>query len=160
MSHDRLLTALFAALVISILAMVIIFMPRVSFNAVAEGAVRGAQSVITIGGVPVSVNIASTEPQREQGLSCTAPLGKGQGMLFVFQQDGEWGFWMKDMNFPLDIIWTDAAGRVGSVRQSLSPATYPEVFYPSQPARYVLEVRAGFANLHHIATGTQMTLPN
>ena len=81
-------------------------------------------------------------------------------MLFSFPKDGRYGFWMKDTLVPLDIFWLDEQGRVVSIAEQVAPATYPDVFYPSAPARYVLETAAGFAQAHAIKTGTPLLLKN
>ena len=113
---------------------------------------------MNIGGTTVSVDIASTKATRERGLSGRLALAPNTGLLFIFDQDGMWGFWMKDMLFSIDIIWTDAAGRVVTVAPNLSPQTYPQVFYPTAPAHYALEVPAGFAAAHSIQEGSMMNV--
>ena len=75
-------------------------------------------------------------------------------------QDGLYGFWMKDTLVPLDIFWLDAKGQVVSIARDVATSSYPNVFYPSAPARYVLETAAGFARDHTIATGTPLLLKN
>ena len=67
---------------------------------------------------------------------------------------------MKDTLIPLDIFWLDNKGQVVSIARNVATSTYPNVFYPSAPARYVLETSAGFANVHGIATGTPLQLKN
>src|SRR3989338_6300413 len=79
-----------------------------------------AQETLYIGNTSVAVDVASTTAARERGLSGRAALPAGRGMLFVFQEDGFWGFWMNDMNFPIDIIWADASGSVITVASSVS----------------------------------------
>ena len=111
-----------------------------------------------MGGVSVAVAVADTESLREQGLSGRASLPEGQGMLFVFDTDEEWGIWMKDMLFAIDIVWADAQGTVVTVANDVAPNTYPKVFYPSAPARYVVELPAGFAAAHSIAEGSKVVL--
>ena len=118
----------------------------------------GSVSTVNIGGTTVSVDIASTKATRERGLSGRLALAPNTGLLFIFDQDGMWGFWMKDMLFSIDIIWTDAAGRVVTVAPNLSPQTYPQVFYPTAPAHYALEVPAGFAAAHSIQEGSMMNV--
>lgn len=115
-------------------------------------------ATVHIGDATVLVEVANTPALREKGLSGHAPLGAGEGMLFVFGQDVTDGFWMKDMLFPIDIIWIDAEGRVVTVVPDATPESYPEVFYPTKPARYVLEVPAGFAQMHGIAEGTKVVV--
>ena len=111
---------------------------------------------LTMGGVSVAVNVADTEVLREQGLSGRASLAEGEGMLFIFDTDGIWGIWMKDMRFFIDIVWADSSGSVITVAHNIAPETYPKVFYPSRSARYVLELPAGFAAAHGIAEGVKM----
>lgn len=82
------------------------------------------------------------------------------GMLFVFPKDSKYGFWMKDMLAPIDIFWLDSKGQVIFIAQNVATSTYPNVFYPTAPARYVLETAAGFAREHSIATGTPLLLKN
>lgn len=85
---------------------------------------------------------------------------EGYGMLFVFPQSGRHGFWMKDTLVPLDIFWLDSQGHVVSMALDVATSTFPNVFYPSQPASYVLETAAGFGRMHAIATGTPLELKN
>lgn len=112
---------------------------------------------VTIGSTTIQVEVADTDVAREQGLSGRDSLGEGSGMLFVFGQSHMAGFWMKDMKFSLDILFADENGKLVSIYRDLSPDSYkknpPEVFYPASPAKYVLEVPAGFAAQHAIAEG-------
>ena len=102
----------------------------------------------------IKVEIADTDAERSLGLSGRDSLKTGYGMLFVFDTPGSYGFWMKDMKFSIDIIWIDADGRVIGVEKGVEPETYPKVFYPPTPAKYVLEVPAGFADLHQVTPGS------
>ena len=113
---------------------------------------------IQVGDTPLAVEVADTESLREQGLSGRDSLPEGQGMLFVFEQDGLWGIWMKDMRFPIDIVWADASGTVITIAPGIAPDTYPNSFYPTAPARYVLELPAGFAAAHDIAIGSKIVI--
>jgi len=106
----------------------------------------------------VVVEVADTEALREQGLSGRPNLPEGQGMLFVFDTDGVWGIWMKGMQFPIDIVWADASGTVVTVAVNIAPDTYPDSFYPTIPARYVLELQAGFTATHDIVVGSKIVL--
>ena len=121
-------------------------------------AMTSSQKNITVGSAAVAVDVADTEALREQGLSGRSGLSEGQGMLFVFDTDGSWGICMKDMQFPIDILWADAAGRVVTVASAVSPDTYPQVFNPAVPARYVIELPSGFAARHGIAEGAKVVI--
>jgi uncharacterized membrane protein (UPF0127 family) len=115
-------------------------------------------ATVRIGDTTVRAEVASTSAAREQGLSGHLPLGTNEGMLFVFDWSDKYGFWMKDMLFAIDIIWIDEEGVVVTVAPSVGPESYPEVFYPSRAARYVLEVPAGFSKTHGIAEGTKVVV--
>lgn len=95
---------------------------------------------------------------REKGLSGRANIPKDYGMLFVFPEDKKYGFWMKEMLVPIDMFWLDDKGQVVSILQDVATSSYPNVFYPTVPARYVLETVSGFAREHSIATGTPLLL--
>lgn len=114
-----------------------------------------SSSVLQFGDTRVRVILADTPAKRTRGLSGTDGLAEGEGMLFIFPEDGLYGFWMKDMRFAIDIIWLDSAWEVVDVAESVSPDSYPASFSPSKPARYVLEVPAGFAKSHNIALGSE-----
>lgn len=110
---------------------------------------------VTIGGVPVMVEIATTSAAVQKGLSGRASLGQDQGMLFIFSQPDRYRFWMPDMRFPIDIIWI-ADDKVAEIDENVSnrfdPAN-PVFFAPSVPVRHVLEVNAGFSKKYGIAAG-------
>ena len=115
-------------------------------------------SYISIGSTSISVEIANTPQKRIQGLSGRSTLPEGHGMLFVFDGEGDWGIWMKDMKFSIDIIWADNDGKIVTIARNVAPQTYPNAFYPEEPARYVLEVPAGFTETHGIAEGMRLRL--
>lgn len=118
------------------------------------------ETAAEFGGVSLRLEIATTTWARERGLSGRASLSSDYGMLFVFAIDERYGFWMKDMLVPIDIFWLDAQGQVVSLAERVATSSYPTVFYPTAPARYVLETVAGFAEVHNIATGTPLLLKN
>jgi hypothetical protein len=112
------------------------------------------------GGVSLRIEYATSTEAREKGLSGRADVPEGYGMLFVFPREDRYGFWMKDMLVPIDIFWLDSEGHVVSISEGVATSTYPNVFYPSEPVRYVLETAAGFARAHAVATGTPLRLKN
>jgi hypothetical protein len=114
----------------------------------------------TVHGASLKLLVATSTAAQEKGLGDREALAPGTGMLFVFEHPNQYGFWMKDMRFPIDIIWLDAQGQVITVAADVATSTYPNVFYPTAPATYVLETHAGFALAHDIATGTPVKLQN
>lgn len=110
------------------------------------------------GTAPIAVTIADTKALREQGLSGTATLPRNTGMWFVFDNAEKYGFWMKDMNYPIDIIWIDNEYRVVGIAEAVSPASYPQVVYPPTPVRYVLEINANETAKNNIRVGTTVSI--
>ncbi len=96
-------------------------------------------------GTSMSFEMATTTAIQELGLSGRSVIPNNYAMVFVFPRDDRYGFWMKDMLVPIDIIWLSDNGTIINIENSVQPDTYPHVFYPPKPARYVLETRAGFA---------------
>jgi len=112
------------------------------------------------GGVSLRIEYATTSTALLRGLGGRDSIADDYGMLFVFPNKGNYGFWMKNMLVPIDIFWLNDKGQVVSITQNIAASSYPDVFYPSEPVRYVLETDAGFANEHSIATGTPLLLKN
>ncbi len=100
------------------------------------------------------VAVAKTPETRTQGLSGYTSLGADKGMLFIFPTPGEPDFWMKDMNFPLDMVWINSSRKIIGVSSNISPKTYPETFAPPGKIQFVLEVNAGIAEKFGMAVGT------
>ena len=109
---------------------------------------------ITVHNERLHVLIASTPTQIYKGLGDRKSLDEYQGMVLDFGTTGRHGIVMRDMQFPIDIVWTDVDGKVVTVALDIAPETYPKVFSPSSPARYVLELPAGFAAAHGIKEGS------
>jgi len=114
---------------------------------------------MTIGSTSIQVSIADTPKDRMQGLSETPYLPEGIGKLFVFEESNTWGFWMKDMNYAIDIIWINDEGFVVHIEEAVSPDTYPKTFMPRFLAQYVLEVPSGFVAKEEIGLGDTVSLP-
>ena len=114
--------------------------------------------IIKLNNTSFAVEVADTPETRRKGLSGREALPEGTGMLFVFDAPSRYGFWMKDMNFAVDIVWIDERSRVIDVEKEVTPETFPQVFYPDQPVKYVLELPTGAVDKYQIATGTVIQL--
>lgn len=103
----------------------------------------------------VTLEIADTQDLRSLGLSGRQELGDYQGMLFVFDTQGEYSFWMKDMLIPLDIIYISYAGYIVDLKENLTPCSKDECFSlkSNQPFLYALEVNSGFVKINKIEVG-------
>lgn len=100
-------------------------------------------STVTIDGHAFQVEVAETKYFLQKGLSGHKALKSNEGMFFVFEIPDNYGFWMKDMTFPIDIIWIGPDFKINHIEQGVTPETYPKVFYPEAPSKYVLEVSSG-----------------
>jgi uncharacterized membrane protein (UPF0127 family) len=108
---------------------------------------------------PFKFEVVSTQALQAKGLGGRSDIPSDYGMLFVFTEKEKHGFWMKDMLASIDILWISDQGVVVGIEAAVSPATYPAVFYPPEPVRYVLETRSGEAARLGIVRGTKLNLP-
>jgi hypothetical protein len=107
----------------------------------------------------LTLEVASTSQARIHGLSNRLELPADHGMLFVFEARDRHRIWMKDMQFPLDILWLDEQLSVVDMKANARPASYPEtIFRPDEAARYVLELNAGSIERYEIERGTVLQL--
>lgn len=111
-----------------------------------------------LGGEALVLEVADTEALRTKGLSGHGALHESGGMLFIFPEDSRYGFWMKDMQFPIDIVWLDGDYHIVDVKKSATPASYPEIFTPVLPARYVVEIQNGFFEKHTLKVGDTLEI--
>ncbi len=117
---------------------------------------------ITIGTESLRVETMDSDAERAQGLSGRSGLPPTQGMLFDFTNSTERkpNFWMKDMQFAIDIIWIKDNQVVG-ITKNVQPPLTPD-YLPTYPAPreidYVLEVNANWAELHGVQKGTPLQL--
>ena len=118
---------------------------------------------VTIGGVSFTVDVADTPEKRFQGLSGRPVLEEGTGLLFIFSEERKHTFWMKDMRFPLDMVWISASCTVADITTDV-PQPPPDsadsvlpTYSPSAPATYNLEINAGLAAASGLKTSDPVT---
>lgn len=119
----------------------------------AIGKLSEKTTPITINGKPFKAFIANIPLLRERGLSGRESLEADEVMLFVFDYAAPHGFWMKDMLFPIDIMWVGENENVVEVKENVLPSSYPNVFVPRVAARFAVEARAGFVEENEIHVG-------
>lgn len=102
---------------------------------------------VTIAQSTIVVELAIEPKEQASGLSGRPSLSAGYGMLFVFSEPQRYGFWMKGMNFPIDIIWIKDGliDKVSSRVPMTLPGMKPAQVWPDRPVDMVLEVPAGYA---------------
>ena len=104
----------------------------------------------------LKLELVTTTKEQTQGLSGRPCLPNDQGMLLDFGWQGFYPIWMKNMKFPIDIIWLNSSHTVTDLELGVSPATYPQKFVNSKPAQYVLELGVGQAANLNISQGTTL----
>jgi uncharacterized membrane protein (UPF0127 family) len=101
------------------------------------------------------LEVSDTDKKRSKGLSDRASLPEDQGMLFIFDEAVKQCFWMKDMKFNIDMIWTDKQRKILKIEENVSPDTYPTSFCADN-TKYVLEFNQGFAAKYGLKVGTTL----
>ncbi len=107
-----------------------------------------AKNIVCLKNYCFNVDIVQKRKDMLQGLKSRKSLKDDAGMLFVFPKSGRYGFWMKDMNISLDIIWLDRHGKVVFIAHDVPPChrMFCPVYKPIANALYVLEINAGLAS--------------
>lgn len=103
----------------------------------------------------LDIEIADTEYETQTGLMYRESMKDSQGMLFVFKDEAEHSFYMKNTQFSLDIIYIDANLKIASFQKNTTP--FDEKSLPSGvPVQYVLEVKGGLADTWGLQVGDQI----
>ena len=134
---------------------VFIFIFALGYSFFQKHTINATES-LTLDSIVVRYQRADTDALRTKGLSGTQYLADGEGMLFVYDEPIVPRFWMKDMNYAIDIIWISSDKRVVATEENISPDTFPATFSPNTPVQYVLEVPAGFVERNAIGRGALM----
>jgi uncharacterized protein len=106
--------------------------------------------------------IRDTIKGRRIGLMNHESLERNQAMLFVFKEADKHGFWMKNMKFPIDILWLDEDYKIVDIKNDIPPCVTQEciMYYPSKEAKYVLEIYPNLTNELNMSTDQAIELNN
>ena len=110
---------------------------------------------ITVGGIPVLVEVAQTSEAQEQGLMFREHLPENQGMLFVYPLEQILSFWMRHTSIPLDIAFIDRDGVIVSI-QPMQPLDEEKHYASPVPVPYALEVNQGWFERHSVRVGDRV----
>ena len=150
---------LLAAGILIILFSVVFFSAQKEGVDVARTLASHQHIDLKVGNTVFDMAVSDTESLRSMGLSGVAGLKNDEAMLFVFPQEGLWGFWMKDMQFSIDIVWLDKEKKVVSFEKNVSPDTFPKTFFPKTNAMYVVEFIEGTVEKNKVHIGDQFVFP-
>ncbi len=101
------------------------------------------------------IEIVDSPQGRQTGLMYREQMDENKGMLFIFEEEGDHKFWMKNTLIPLDIIWMNDNFEVVYIGHNAQPCleTYCESFGSEDSSRYVLEINSGLAEKFDIQIG-------
>jgi len=119
-----------------------------------EGTLSVLQSSDTL--VTVNIEIADTDSARTRGLMQRTSLPDLSGMLFLFPNEQPRSFWMANTPLSLDILFVNADSQIVSIAKYTTPFSQDNV-RSGDPAQYVLEMPAGFADSYGILEGDRLT---
>lgn len=140
---------------IILLALVVVFISL-------KGELFAKKAIATFGKQKVTLEIADSLEEQEKGLSGRKFLAENRGMIFVFERPGIQSFWMRGMNFPLDIIFLRGNKIVTIYKNVPAPASKDEIpsayYQPTSPSDKVIELNAGMADKFDLNVGDTITL--
>lgn len=111
------------------------------------------QQTVSINNTNITVEIADSTAEKQKGLCCRDSLDQDSGMLFVYEEAGDYRFWMKDTRISLDMYWISSEKKITHIEKNVKPVTYPRSFGTDIPSQYILETNSGFADRHNIKVG-------
>lgn len=139
-------------------------------NSATKSAQTAPSSTRTNGKVDIRIKdlrinavVADTKDKRQKGLSNSDELAIGEGMLFVFEKPDSYAIWMKDMKFPIDIIWIADDKKIVDIVQNAVPEPGKKdeelkIYRPKAPAKYILEINAGLSSLNNLQIGDPVNI--
>ncbi len=104
------------------------------------------------------VELAETPEQQQLGLMHRESMAGDKGMLFIFSQESNLGFWMKNTLIPLDMLFIDEDGFINHIHPMAKPLDLTTVRSTS-PAKAVLEINGGIAEKLGITEGSRVIHP-
>ena len=119
--------------------------------------------IVTIGNHSFKVTVVTSQKDQEIGLSKTKSLPQDQGMIFLFQKPDYYAFWMKNMKFPIDIIYINNATIVTIKNNAQAPKNTKEVspiYTPTGLADKVFEINAGLSEKYNFKNGDSVKYEN
>jgi uncharacterized protein len=148
-----------------VIALIVIFMPKKTENhstiltAASMFKKQGELALTTNNGKPIvsiDIEIADNDAKREVGLMGRPVMEERQGMLFIFDQEYNGAFWMRNTILSLDIIFINQQGVIITIHKNTKPFS-DDTYAPTGTAWFVLEVNAGFTDKYGVKEGDRMS---
>lgn len=128
-------------------------------SALAQQKEQNETALVSVGGKNLTAALSTTPKSQSEGLAIKDSINQNEGMLFIFESPQKYSFWMKDMKFPIDILWMDSSGKIVHIEKNLQPCIFllPCPSYsPPEDSLYVLEVISNFTNKFDINIGDKV----
>jgi uncharacterized membrane protein (UPF0127 family) len=109
--------------------------------------------------VEVRVEVADGLFEKARGLMYRRVLGENRGMLFVYPEEQELSFWMKNTRIPLSIAFIDSERRIIDIQDMKPLDDEPPSYVSAEPVQYALEVNQGFFEKNGVKSGDRVELP-
>lgn len=138
----KILVTVFLILFLSSIILVIIYFSR--------------HRIVEVGNQKFFVELAKTPERQKQGLGGREKIREKGGMLFEFEKSAEYSFWMKDMEFDLDILWIKE-GKVAYIAKNVSQKS-PGTINPKIKADKVLEINSGLSDKYNLKIGDSVRI--
>lgn len=110
--------------------------------------------IVKLGGKSLKTEVTKNSTEFDKGLGGRPCILSDQAMLFPFAKPAVIPMWMKDMKFPIDMVWINTSHRVVALEINVSPKTYPDKFENKAPAQFVLEIKANESRKLGIGLGS------
>lgn len=123
---------------------------------------KATTPAVTIKGHDFQLIIAKTEEEKQIGLSKHEKPDEDKAMLFIFEKKDYYRFWMKDMKFPLDIIFI-SDDRISKIVEDAKPpksGTELTIYPASEPVNKVLEINSGLSKKYNFKAGDKVEIKN
>lgn len=105
----------------------------------------------------IQIERALTPQEQARGLMFRSGISEDDGMLFIFPNEGRRFFWMKNVSFPIDIVWLSADKKVSGITRAEPCDSDPCQTYPSpEGVKYVVEVTSGFSKKNSVVVGSKV----
>ncbi len=107
---------------------------------------------VYVKGKQLRAQLADSFVKHMLGLMFRRNIGKDECMLFVFSRESRQGIWMRNMRFPIDVMWIGRGNRVVDLVENATPSSR-QIYKPCEDSKYVLETNAGFIKRNRIKKG-------
>jgi uncharacterized membrane protein (UPF0127 family) len=123
-----------------------------------EQVIAAGENKLRVGGIVVSVEVASTEMAREKGLMFRESLPRDGGMLFIYPHPRTLSFWMRNTLIPLSIAFFDDDGVIVNTLE-MKPGIEVPPYRSEKPCRFALEMATHWFSDHGVKAGDRIEIP-